>query len=440
MKPPPPAPAPSARAELLIEPPAMTAGREIELSCRLLELAGSSRRLWFRFPESQAPRLTRRADPFVRAILIYAMGRLRAVHVRGAVSPGLFANLADFQNAFTIFHGLPAAPPVEFSADEAAESAPGGRSDGITAFSGGVDSCFSVYRHSSRSDLAPKRPIRAALMMHGFDIPLDDATAFARVAARGAELTREAGLKLFTGATNLRSLPVPWETQFGTAVAASLSFFQPAYAFGLVPSFHDYAHTDLGHGSNPLTDPLLSSPAFQVIHDGTSFGRIDKLALLQGWPSALRHLRVCWQGEHLDRNCCRCEKCIRTILMLRLCGVERPEAFPLAVGPAEIARLVIPNQAGLDEHTYLLAEARRRGLDQPWMHSLARAIKRNARFLRLQRRARALDHPDAPWLRRLLRSIGRRWLQRSSARRPAGVTAAPATPPAAPVRDIARVP
>ena len=214
---------------------------------------------------------------FVLAIVTYAMGRISHVHVHGAVSDGLFANLAEFQKAHAAFQRL-AVAPVGFSATAITTPPTGARSlDGITAFSGGVDSCFSAYMHTELSAATPKRPIRAALMMHGFDIPLDQTAEFARSATRSAELAREAGLKLFTGSTNLRVLPVLWERTFATNVAACLSFFQPAYAFALIPSFHDYANTDLRHGSNPVTDPLLSSSSFQIVHDGAGYGRIDKL-------------------------------------------------------------------------------------------------------------------------------------------------------------------
>ena len=390
MKPARPSPAVLPSADLHLEPPAATDDGRVELACRLAEAGGRVRRLWFRFPADWAPQLTRHADPFVRATLVHAMGRFSAVRVHGTVSAGLAANLADFQKAFAVFQHLPPAPPVEVLAEHAGASHSARDSAGLTAFSGGVDSCFSVFRHTMLSPAAPKRPLRAALLMHGFDIPLRDTAAFARSAAHCSELAREAGLELITGSTNLREFPEPWERTFATAVAASLSFFEPAFPFGLVPSFHDYAHTDLGHGSNPLTDPMLSSLSFQVVHDGAGFGRIDKLRALAGWPAALRHLRVCWQGEQLDRNCCRCEKCIRTILMLRLCGIDRCTAFPLPVGPAEIRRMTIRNQSGFDELSYLLAEARRAGLDEPWMPALAGAIRRNRWRRDLREAARSL--------------------------------------------------
>jgi len=370
--------------------------------------------------------LTQRADPFVIATVNFAMGRYRRLRVHGAVSEELFSNLAEFQTAYGAFRRQSSTALVEYSATETCgQESRLLHANGITAFSGGVDSCFSIYRHTALSLLRPKRPVQAALMMHGFDIPLEAAAMFERAAARSRLMTEAAGLRLFTGATNVRTLSAPWIDTFATAVAASLSFFQPAYAFGLVPSFQDWAHARFDHGSNPLTDPLLSSRSFQIVHDGAGFGRIEKLRHLAQWPAAMRNLRVCWQGDHLDRNCCRCEKCVRTMLMLRVCGVTDAPAFPGPLDAEVLDRLVIDNQAGLDEFDYLIAEARRVGLTEPWLKPAAAAWRRNRRNQRLWRRGKQMADAVPSGMRRALREIGYRWLHRGATSRvPHGAAAA----------------
>jgi|GEM_PF-712823 len=384
-------------AEIFVETPQTVSGDQLEFACRLVEPA-STRRIWFRFPRASEPRLTRRADPFVLATVVHLLGRVDRLHVHGAVSDGLFANLADFRDAFASFQKQPLSP-ISFSADEiVAPAARGPEFGGITAFSGGVDSCFSAFRHTPLSTLTPKRPLRAALMMHGFDIPLADDAIFQRAAERSRRMIDETGLSFFTGATNLRELPVPWEKTFAAAVAASLSFFQPAYSFGLVPSCHDWTHAHFENGSNPVTDPLLSSASYQIIHDGTRFGRIAKLRHLAEWPTALREVRVCWQGHQLDRNCCRCEKCLRTILMLRVAGVTDAPAFPEPLDLRAVENVVIRSKGGLDEFDYLLSEARRAGLREAWIRPAENALRRNRRNWLLRHKARAFAQSLPPSL------------------------------------------
>ncbi len=424
-----PNPKSSARsAELFVEPPRLVSGEHLEFACRLVEPA-SARRLWFRFPRASAPKLTHRADPFVLATLVYLLGRADRVHVHGTVSDGLFANLADFQSAFTSFQKQ-SCEPIEFSADEiAASPSRGPEIGGITAFSGGVDSCFSAFRHTPLSSLAPKRPLRAALMMHGFDIPLAQEEIFERAAERSRRMIDETGLSFFTGATNLRELPVPWEKTFAAAVAASLSFFQSAYTFGLVPSCHDWRHAHFENGSNPVTDPLLSSASYQIIHDGTRFGRIDKLRHLAEWPTALREVRVCWQGHQLDRNCGRCEKCLRTMLMLRVAGVAAAPAFPEPLDLRAVENVVIRSKGGLDEFDYLLSEARRAGLREAWLHPAESALRRNRRHWIIRNRAKALAHSLPPSIRQFAARTAQRLKSRKSATRPAVASLAPTALP-----------
>lgn len=411
-------------AELIVETPTECDDGQLEFACRL-ELPHEKRRLWWRFPRESAGLITSRADPFLIATAVHTLGRIGRLTVHGTVSEGLLANLADFQAAYAAWHGRPGVATVQYVVATASPPAQPARSNlGITAFSGGVDSCFSVYRHTAVSRLAPKRSLGAALMMHGFDIPLEDSGIFARSAARSRQLTDDAGLALHVGATNIRTLPVPWEDTFGAAVAGSLAFFQAGYAFGLVPSFQDWAHAHFDHGSNPLTDPLLSSFAFPIVHDGTTFGRIEKLQRLVEWPAALQHVRVCWQGDQLDRNCCRCEKCFRTMLMLRLCGVESCPAFPLPLDLAALERLVIKSQSGLDEFSYLLEVAAERGLHAPWITPTRRALQRNRRNRRIWRQGRALAGLVPERVRTFLRAGGHRWLWQAK-----NVPPVPANPP-----------
>ena len=54
----------------------------------------------------------------------------------------------------------------------------------VAAFSGGVDSTFTLWRHAARSSSDGRRTIALAVLIHGLDIPLDDETAFRIAFAR----------------------------------------------------------------------------------------------------------------------------------------------------------------------------------------------------------------------------------------------------------------
>src|SRR5687768_16049312 len=119
-----------ASAELSVEAPVTVEDDQVEFAAQLAEESGATHRLWFRFRSACSSLLTRRADPFVIATAVYALGRYARLHVHGTVSEGLFAILADFQAAFAAFHVLPLAQPVAYSADEFAF--PSARSERVT--------------------------------------------------------------------------------------------------------------------------------------------------------------------------------------------------------------------------------------------------------------------------------------------------------------------
>jgi hypothetical protein len=58
----------------------------------------------------------------------------------------------------------------------------------------------------------------------------------------------------------------------------------------------------------------------QFVHDGAGLMRADKIAAITHWPETYARLRVCWKNVDGLNNCCRCEKCLRTMAMLEIYG------------------------------------------------------------------------------------------------------------------------
>jgi hypothetical protein len=122
----------------------------------------------------------------------------------------------------------------------------------------------------------------------------------------------------------------------------------------------------------------LSSEAFTVIHDGASDGRVDKINLVAEWPEALAHLRVCWEGHDPDRNCGRCEKCVRTILGFRANGHALPSSFEYDVTPADIEAVPPLTGPWLTEYQLILERAMQNGMGQePWAQTIERKLRRD---------------------------------------------------------------
>ena len=127
--------------------------------------------------------------------------------------------------------------------------------------------------------------------------------------------------------------------------------------------------------SSPITDHLLSSGEFVVIHDGASHSRTEKVAQVAEWKKGMNNLRVCWQGELKDRNCGKCEKCVRTKLNFLACNRDVPEYFPESVSIEKILqRVVIKKDAIRGEWQQILDYADRHKVKASWKAAVRKLL------------------------------------------------------------------
>ena len=189
--------------------------------------------------------------------------------------------------------------------DEQEREASPGPAQAICGFSGGVDSSFLALRHARGVETRHPEPLRAGVMVHGFDIPLEEEAMFERAASKARRQLDSLGLDLIQVRTNFLSLEIDWTHTFGPALAGILMLFGRRFSRGLIAQGVPFeSYRQLVTGSNPITDPLLSSGAFQIVADGAAYARADKIRVIADWPETMRDLRVCWRGEQKDRNCC----------------------------------------------------------------------------------------------------------------------------------------
>lgn len=328
---------------------------------------GERQRLWCAVGEEHAEFLGDGCDGWAIAMVFPAMARGAELVVHGAVSPSLLANLEEFQECWSGWR-----PELYRRVGIRAEGAwEGARGEGgITAFSGGVDSCATVRRHGE---------VKTALMVHGFDIPLGE--DFRGAAERSRRILGSRGVELVEMATNFREVVrLDWEDVFGAAVGACLTLIGGRFAVGWVPSSDSYRTLILPYGSNPVSDGLLGSERFAIRYDQLR-GRPEKVGLLADWPESLQELRVCWEGRERDRNCGKCEKCVRTILSFRVAGMGLPGCFEAGVTEEEIRGLRMRSKGNLVVMQEVLEAAEARGMREAWVRALRDCVAANERRL-----------------------------------------------------------
>ncbi|MCI2239871.1 hypothetical protein MN205_15455 [Kineococcus sp. TRM81007] len=271
--------------------------------------------------------LTASGDAEVALGLLPALKTGRPLSVDLGISPRLGQGVGRLQEVLATWLDL---PPVPVHADTA--EPPGGRVAGVGCFfSGGVDSFHSALRRRDE--------ITHLIFVRGFDIPVDDDVLGAQAAQHAREAADALGKELVEVTTDLRRYPLldkKWEFTHGAALAAVAHSLSGVVGKVYVPASRTY-NDARPWGSHPLTDPLWSGDAVDLVHDGADATRVEKIGFLAREDVAARHLRVCWENRDGRFNCSQCEKCTRTMVALRAHGVL--DRFTTFSGELDLRRL-----------------------------------------------------------------------------------------------------
>lgn len=355
------------------------------ISATLKSPIGELHELWFTLPPQWEPAVTTWADPFVVGFLFQAMHLGKTVRVHGAVSPSLLANL---QLASQIWHSIypDLYQPLDFVADQEREQPVAVDDDvGVTCFSGGVDSCYTVWRHHCQSIGRRSRRLAAGIIVQGFaDLPLGEDAFFEQACENSRNVLSSIGLETIAMSCNARELPMPgrhsWRHAHGTALGACLSLFSGRFRFGLIANSIPYICAGMDYGSNPIYERLMSSRSFELADDGGEVRRLAKIRELIAWPEAQARLHVCNARSQHNLNCCRCEKCLRTMLAFRIYQKDTPACFHLPLTEARIRELKLRYSG----HLFILRGLRNEAVAQGhgaegWVKALEGTLRRGRR-------------------------------------------------------------
>jgi len=319
--------------------------------------------LWYQFPERLGPNLSVRADGFAATALLTAMYIGEDLDIRAAISPKLAYNLLEYRS---IFHAW--FPKIYRMIDVRYEKVEAGRDDrrtgGVgTAFSGGVDSFFTLWTQLAQNQPIVEARVTHGLFMHGFDVRLDELDTFQAITQKYERLFNDLGLDLISASTNAHQFSeyrIDWSLFFGAPLIGAATFLSPLFQKFYVPSWIPY-NEQTPNGSSALSDHLLSTENLEIIHHGASTNRFEKISLLAQWPVTHELLRVCANQVKSGglQNCSHCHKCYLTMATLSLIG-SLPAYTPFA------RKLTFWNYLHWGTHTHmslpLTKDIRRRAL------------------------------------------------------------------------------
>ena len=229
---------------------------------------------------------------------------------------------------------------VEKIVDHTAVSAGGS----AAFFSGGVDAFDTLVRH--------REEVPTLLTLWGSDIRLTDRIGWERVLQHLQKTAAEFGVDYVTIRSSFRlflqegvlslhckkSGDAWWHGfQHGMGIAghaAPIAYLKGKQFVYLASSFT--AADRVTCASHPEIEGRLKFCSAQMVHDGFEFHRQNKISHLVQFVRQQHHplnLRVCWESSGAT-NCCRCEKCGRTIL-----GILAEKADPSAFGFTQVPEM-----------------------------------------------------------------------------------------------------
>ena len=208
-------------------------------------------------------------------------------------------------------------------------------------YSGGVDSMEMLYRHLE------EQPV--LLSIWGSDVHYDNEDGWKLLFTALEEAAAQYDLKIasirsrFRDFDNEKALSEAFGTQlqrgywYGIKHALGLLGHVAVYAYlhhlstFYIASSNCPADGAIRCASDPRTDNHVRFAGCQVVHDGFELTRQDKLRNIVQYRERTGQrlpLHVCWETQ-TGKNCCKCEKCYRTMTGLILENADPVEfGFP----------------------------------------------------------------------------------------------------------------
>ena len=296
--------------------------------------------LWYEFPAWCAPWLdASNGDPFLAALLPMAMQTGERLAIEAPVSPRLLTALPDIEAIFAAFYPKLKLVPIEVVPRVAPPRSDGDAPGNGLFFSLGVDSFYSLLKNM-RDHPADDRTVSHLLSVNGFDVTYEGESGVfpPTLLANFRRVATETGKTLLPVSTNIRRMGVRignWPMLHGAAMASiALALGAGLHRVSIAASAtYDKLYP---WGSHPVLDPLWSTETLTFVHDGCELNTIDKTALVARSDLAMATLRPC-AGHGEGYNCGACEKCMRTMLDLRMAdALDRCATLPHQIDPERL--------------------------------------------------------------------------------------------------------
>lgn len=270
------------------------------------------------------------AEPFVGVALLEAMCRNADIVIdqEVALSEKLAAALREIQSIYKCWNSDLSV--VKIIARQEPQSEDHERVS--CYFSAGVDASHTALRHLDK--------ISHLVMIGNFEISGNSPESWQRSIEKQSRFAQSIGKQFMPIWTNakewIHEKKIFWGFAQGVILCSMASLLQSRIVY--IASGATYRDAS-PWGSHPLTDPLWSTEATKIVHDGACFRRGQKIKELCQNQLFIDNIKVCWESE--DENCGQCSKCFRTMLALKLLGATS-KALPELADESKALKMLRP--------------------------------------------------------------------------------------------------
>lgn len=286
------------------------------ISCSI-KIAKKNYNIWYKTSHS----INETSDIFLIAALVPSMKAGEDIFIEGNISGKLYNSLDKIQDEYITYH--PYLRKVKINAN--INNYIHVKEDSVTAsfFTCGADSFYTLLKHESE--------INKIVYVHGFDVWLYEENFRSLMLDHLREVSKCFGKELVEVETNLHEFSdhfMNWDFYHCNAlssVAVLLSSdINKIYLGSAIQSrkFLGWCVSDI--------DKLFSTEQIEIIPDGFESSRLEKIKYIASNNVVLDHLRVCIERASGNYNCSKCEKCIRSMIPLYICGsLDKCKTFSL---------------------------------------------------------------------------------------------------------------
>ena len=298
-------------SEILME----TSAESCQLKGRIiLDHPSREFRLTHTFPREFAAWMRPTANPFLAALLIPSMRSNQPLTVDAPASKKFFENLPQIMSLYHSWSGKFRKIKVNVSGTVSHGSKPGGAR--ALFFSGGVDSFYTLLSLNTRST----ESLSHLVFVSGLDIPVFKKALLDEAYRAVTDVAGTCGKRLISATTNAREITeqfVEWNMCHGS-ILASVALSLDELLHTVYYASDQEANSWMADGCHPNLDPLWSTESTTFVHYGSDTRRFQRVAAIAKSHLAQKYLRVCFENRGGAYNCCKCRKCIQTMLELKV--------------------------------------------------------------------------------------------------------------------------